>query len=150
MLRLQDVMSTDVKTIGPDKSADEAWGLMETYDIHHLVVVDSGEVVGVVSARDLGGKKGASMRRGVYVGDVMHEKPVTAAPTDTIRQAANKLRGYGIGCLPVVDGRKVKGILTITDCLELIGRGAERPVSKGNRRPLTHKQGSRGPQFKRR
>jgi acetoin utilization protein AcuB len=128
MLRLQDVMSTEVKTISPGKSADEAWGLMDMHNIHHLVVVDGGEVVGVISARDLGGKKDAARRRGIKVADVMHEKPVTAAPTDTIRQAANKLRGHGVGCLPVVEGRKVKGILTITDCLELIGRGAERPT----------------------
>ncbi len=125
MLRLQDVMSTEVKTISLGKSADEAWEQMDTYNIHHLVVMDGGEVVGVISARDLGGKKGAAQRRGIKVADVMHEKPVTAAPTDTIRQAANKLRGHGVGCLPVLEGRKVKGILTITDCLELIGRGAE-------------------------
>lgn len=150
MLRLQDVMSTEVKTIAPGKSADEAWSLMEMNDIHHLVVVDGSEVVGVVSARDLGGKKGGAQRRGLRVEDIMHERPVTAAPTDTIRQAANKLRGHGIGCLPVVDGRKVRGILTITDCLELIGRGAERPAGKGNRHPLTHTMGKRQMQFKKR
>jgi len=143
MLRLQDVMSTDVKTISPKKSADDAWSMMEMNDIHHLIVVDGGEVVGVVSARDLGGKKGGAQRRGASVADVMHEKPVTAGPTETIRQAANKLRGYGIGCLPVVDGRKVKGILTITDCLELIGRGIEGHQAKGNRPNLTRKMGRR-------
>jgi acetoin utilization protein AcuB len=150
MLRLQDVMSVDVKTIAPGKTAEEAWSLMELHDIHHLVVVDGNEVVGVVSARDLGGKNGGQQRRGLTVGDVMHEKPVTATPTETIRQAANKLRGYGIGCLPVVDGKKVIGILTITDCLELIGRGAERPVEIGKRRPLTRKLGERQIQFRRR
>jgi acetoin utilization protein AcuB len=143
-------MSTDVKTIAPEKSADEAWNLMETHDIHHLVVVDAGEVVGIVSARDVGGKRGAAQRRGARVADVMHEKPITAGPNDTIRQAANKLRGYGIGCLPVVDGRKVKGILTITDCLELLGRGAERPVTRAQRRDLNRKQGSRTVEFKKR
>jgi len=143
MLRLQDVMSTNVKTIASKKSADEAWSLMEINDIHHLVVVDGGEVVGIVSARDLGGKKGVAQRRGLSVADVMHEKPVTAGPEETIRQAANKLRGYGIGCLPVVEGRKVKGILTITDCLELIGRGVEGHQAKGNRPNLSRKMGAR-------
>jgi acetoin utilization protein AcuB len=150
MLRVQDVMSTGVRTIQPGASADEAWGLMEMHDIHHLVVVDRSEVVGVISARDLGGKRGAAQRKGVSVEDLMHAKPVTAAPADTVRQAANKLRGYGIGCLPVVDRGRVKGILTITDCLELIGRGAERPATRSDRRPLTQKLGSRRVQFKKR
>jgi len=143
MLRVQDVMSVDVKTISSDKPADAAWSLMEMNEIHHLVVVDSGEVLGVVSARDLGGKRGAAQRRGLSVADVMHEKPVTARPGETVRQAANKLRGYGIGCLPVVEGGKVKGILTISDCLDLIGRGVEGHQAKGNRRNLTHKMGAR-------
>jgi acetoin utilization protein AcuB len=141
-------MSTEVETIRPEKSADEAWALMDTQEIHHLVVLDDFEVVGVISARDLGGRNGAAQRKGRTVADLMHAKPVTAAPTDTIRQAANKLRGHGIGCLPVVDGRKVKGILTITDCLELIGRGSERPIAKPARRPLTRKQGRKSVEFR--
>ena len=139
-MRIQDVMSRDVATITPEKSADEAWALMVNNDIHHLVVVDNSEVVGVISARDLGGRNGMVLPKGLTVADLMHEKPVTAAPTDTIRDAANKLRGHGIGCLPVVEGRKVKGILTITDCLELIGRGSERPVPRAARRPITGKR----------
>lgn len=149
-MRIQDVMSTKVETIDPSQSADDAWSIMEMNDIHHLVVVEYGEVVGVVSSRDLGGKNGAAQRRGVRVSDIMHAKPVTASPTDTIRQAANKLRGHGIGCLPVVDGKKVKGILTITDCLELIGRGAERPAGGTERRPLTRKQDRKPVEFRRR
>ncbi len=150
MLRMQDVMSTEVKTIAPSKPADDAWSMMEMNDIHHVVVVDGSDVVGVVSARDLGGKKGAAQRRGLTVADVMHAKPVTAGPEETIRQAANKLRGLGIGCLPIVEGRKVKGIVTITDCLELIGRGVEGHQAKGGRRPLTHKMGKRQDQFRKR
>jgi len=51
----------------------------------------------------------------------------------TLRQAANLLRGRTIGCLPVVEGGELVGILTTTDLLELIGRGAEKPVAKGKR-----------------
>ena len=51
----------------------------------------------------------------------------------TVRQAANLMRGRGIGCLAVVDDDKPIGIGTITDVLELIGRGVERPVEQGKR-----------------
>src|SRR5689334_23330135 len=118
MIRLQDIMSTDVKTVSPDTAADQAWSLMQQHDIHHLVVLDGRDVIGVISARDLGGNRGAATRRNQRVGDLMVGGVVTAKPGDTLRQAANKLRGYAIGCLPIFEDGKVRGIVTITDCLE--------------------------------
>jgi acetoin utilization protein AcuB len=144
MIRLQDIMSTNMKTVSPGTDAERAWDLMQQHDIHHLVVVEGSDVVGVLSARDLGGNRGTSVRKNQTAGDLMARKPVTAKPGDTLRAAANKLRGNGIGCLPIVDGGKVKGIVTITDCLDLIGRGGS---GKENRRPLTHKQGRQHVQF---
>jgi acetoin utilization protein AcuB len=58
---------------------------------------------------------------------------VTARPETTLRQAANLLRGRTIGCLPVLEEGRLLGIVTTTDLLELIGRGAERPVAKSRR-----------------
>jgi len=45
-----------------------------------------------------------------------------------VREAANLMRGHGVSCLPVFNGRRLKGIVTVVDLLELIGRGTERPV----------------------
>jgi CBS domain-containing protein len=59
----------------------------------------------------------------------MSHRVVTAAPTTTIREAANLLRGHTVGCLPVLDRGRPVGIVTITDLLELIGRGVEKPVA---------------------
>jgi acetoin utilization protein AcuB len=57
----------------------------------------------------------------------------TATPSMTVRQAANLLRGRTIGCLPVLEGGKPVGIVTTTDLLDLIGRGAERPIARSIR-----------------
>ena len=61
-MRLQDIMSTDVKTVTPSVTVATARNLMRLDGIHHLLVVDDRRVVGVVSDRDLGGRVGA--RRG--------------------------------------------------------------------------------------
>jgi CBS domain-containing protein len=58
---------------------------------------------------------------------------VTASPRMSIRQAATRLRGRSIGCLPVVEGGKLVGIVTTTDLLERIGRGAQGPSTKDKR-----------------
>jgi acetoin utilization protein AcuB len=60
--------------------------------------------------------------------------PVVAGhPEMTLRQAANRLRGRSIGCLPVMEDDELVGILTTTDLLEILGKGVERPAAKGTR-----------------
>lgn len=140
-MRMQDVMSRNVKTVKPGASADAAWTRMSQSEINHFVVVDDGKVVGVISQRDFGGARGESLRKGRTVGDLMSRQVMSAKPTDTLRQAANKMRGYGIGCLPVMDDGKLKGILTVTDLLELIGRGVERPEQRSKKATRKRKQG---------
>jgi acetoin utilization protein AcuB len=128
-MRLQDIMSTDIKTIEPGAGLEEARELMRQHRIHHLLVFAGGEVVGIVSDRDLAQR--TEVKGGVA--GVMSEDLVTASPKTTVRQAANLMRGRGIGCLAVVEGDRPVGILTTTDLLELIGRGADRPIERSTR-----------------
>ncbi len=63
----------------------------------------------------------------------MTEKLVVARPQTTIREAANLMRGHQVNCLPVFTGDKLAGMVTSLDLLELLGRGAERPVAQSTR-----------------
>jgi len=139
-MRVEDLMTTRVLTVSAGESAEHALALMRERRIHHLVVVQNRDVVGVVSSRDL--ESAGSFRQVQVVEDVMTSPAVTAAPDMTLRQAANLLRGRSIGCLPVVDrDSDLLGILTITDLLEALGRGESRPLSQTKRWVLK----SRGP-----
>jgi CBS domain-containing protein len=93
-------------------------------------------VSGVISASDLGGNHGEILRAKRRVGDLMTEKVVPAQLDTTVREAANLMRGHMINCLPVFDGHRLKGIVTALDLLELIGRGADRPMTTATRRVL--------------
>lgn len=124
-MRVQDVMTREVKTIVPTATAEEAWNVMRLHRIRHLVVMTAGRVVGVLSERDTGGRAGAALRKDATVADLMTERTVTIAPTATVRQAANVMRGRSIGCLVVVTSGRVVGIVTTSDLLELVGRGLE-------------------------
>lgn len=134
-MRLQDIMSTNVQTVPPSASVADARTLMRTKGIHHLVVVNKGKIIGIVSDRDLGGRVRARSGgdESASVADVMVTNPVSASSDMTVRQAANLLRGRGIGCLPITDGTRPVGIITTTDLLELIGRGVERPIVTSTR-----------------
>jgi CBS-domain-containing membrane protein len=74
------------------------------------------------------------------VGDLMTEKLVVVRPDTTIREAANLMRGHSVNCLPVFNGQdRLKGIVTVVDLLELIGRGNERPMSAAPRPVLKNR-----------
>ena len=130
-MRINEIMSAPVHTIGAEQPATVAWETMRLHRTRHLVVAgDEGRVVGVISAGDLGGKHGEQVRADLRVGDLMTEKLVVAQPETTVREAANLMRGHAVNCLPVIDGHHhLKGIVTAIDLLELIGRGSERPTA---------------------
>lgn len=136
--RLSDIMSTDVATIAPDATAREALNLMRSRRIRHLVVVRNGgrDVLGVVSERDLGGRLAGRLPPHLAVTEVMSPKPVTAKPTTRVREAANLLRGNVVGCLPVLEEGKLRGIVTISDLLDLLGRGIAKPLVRTARPSL--------------
>jgi len=127
-MRMQDVMSDAVESVAPSTTAADARARMKMSGIHHLVVRDGKTVVGVVSSRDLGTNAGQTPVR-----DLMSAHIATAGPTTTVKQAANILRGRGIGCLPVMDGGKLVGIVTVSDLLELVGKGLDKPLHNRER-----------------
>jgi CBS domain-containing protein len=99
--------------------------------IRHLPVLDEGRVVGVVSQRDLFrsalaaalgyGEKGQTMlMRTLRVKEVMHEPAITISPEATAKEATRLMIENKIGCLPVVEGRTLVGILTETDILRYL------------------------------
>jgi CBS domain-containing protein len=129
-MRLKDVMTEKVAKISPIEPPARADALMRLHGIHHLVVFEDGRVAGLVTAADLAR---ADAAKAASVAQIMARDVKVAPPTCTVKQAANLLRGSSAGALPVVDRGRLVGIVTVSDLLELLGRGAERPVEKGQR-----------------
>jgi acetoin utilization protein AcuB len=135
-MRMSELMTPDVQTVKPSAPADEAFALMRRKGIRHLVVTDKSGIAGVLSERDAGGRAGAAAREGRTVADLMTPKVVTRAPGDTVRSAANVMRGRSIGCLPIVDRGRLVGIVTMSDMLDALSRGGDRPRASGQRAAL--------------
>jgi CBS domain-containing protein len=138
-MRVRDVMSTEVKSVEAALPADEAWRWMRAERIHHLVVRDGAAIAGVISDRDAGGPKGRAVRAGHNVGELMTRHVVTVTPDTTVKRVANLLRGRSIGCAVVTEKGRVAGIVTTSDLLELLGRGAIRPTPVSRRAPLNYR-----------
>ncbi len=129
MPRVRDLMTTQVKTIPPDLDTAAARQLMRSAPTHHLLVVEGGHLVGVLSQRDLGGSRDEALPTGP-VSRVMCSRVVVIGPEVSVRTAATLLCEHDIGCLPVVDGKQLTGILTTNHVLAWIARDGDSPESE--------------------
>ena len=133
-MKLESIMKTPPVTVSTDDTMNLAIRKMKEQNFKHLPVLDrAGEVVGVVSDRDL---KRASpsdatllevhellyLLEKVKVSQVMTKKPITGSPDMSIAEAALLLVKHKIGCLPVVKAGKLVGIVTQTDFVNYLAR----------------------------
>src|SRR5918912_3336397 len=139
MLLVSDAMSREIVTLSPDETAATALALCRERRIRHLPVLQGGRLVGIVSDRDLrsstpalGDPDRAAALQRILVEDVMDREVVTADPEDPIEQAANTMRERRIGCLPVLEGEELVGIVTASDVMEALVYlvGAHEPGSR--------------------
>ena len=138
-MRVREIMSTPVKTVPATAMADAAWETMRAERIHHLVVGTGKTVAVIVSDRDAGGARGKSVRQGHRVSELMTEHVVTVAPDTPLKKVANLMRGRSIGCVVVIEKDRPVGIVTTSDLLDLLGRGAIRPNPVSKRAPLNYR-----------
>ena len=126
---VRDIMVTDLVIVSPEESSRKAYQLMRDRRFRHLPVVSRGRLVGVLSERDLRPILLSPGLAEATVGELMSENLTTIAPDASVEDAASLLVVKKIGCLPVVDGEQLVGIVTETDLLgvlvELLGLLAE-------------------------
>lgn len=122
-------MTPDVITASPDTSLADALKLTRGNRIRHLPVVENGRLVGLVTDRDLrlamppvwaSDTDHAELREALNtrrVDSVMTTEIVTITGDKPIEDAARELYEHRIGCLPVMEGDELVGIITETDLL---------------------------------
>jgi CBS domain-containing protein len=136
-LRVSDIMTRDVITLNRNDSLTTADDVMRLGRIRHIVVVhDDGALAGVLSQRDLflggllralgyGSHAKAQALATMFVKDAMAADPITTTPTTTLTEAAAIMLKNKIGCLPVLEKRKLVGIVTESDFVAYVAGGAE-------------------------
>ena len=139
MLLVKDSMTREVVVLPPQATAGEALAICRERRIRHLPVLEDRRLVGIVSDRDLrsatsalGDPARAEALGRIAVSEVMAREVTTATPEDPIEAAANAMREKKIGCLPVVEGDALVGIISSSDVMEALVylMGAHEP---GNR-----------------
>ena len=126
-MRVKNRMTRNPVTATPKTTYNEAMRMMEKNDIHHLPILKkNGDLVGIVSQSDmleaepsrvstLSVYEIASLLEKVTMDQLMSQ-PVMAIQGDcSISEAAHYMLEEDVGCLPVMDGKELVGIITDTD-----------------------------------
>ena len=115
---VRDLMNSAVVSITPEESAALAARLLSRHDLGSLPVCgQNGRLVGIVTDRDIITRcvaAGEDPSR-VPVQDIMSRAPVTIAPGDDIHAAARQMAARQVRRLPVVEGGKVVGMVSLGD-----------------------------------
>jgi acetoin utilization protein AcuB len=128
--RVRDWMTSDPVMIQDGSSLGAVRALMQRTDVHRLLVVDEDQrLVGIVTLGDVveawPSRYSAlepfeireQMAR-VEVDEIMTSPVITVDPDATIAEAVSLMFEHRIGALPVVEERRVRGILTNSDILQ--------------------------------
>ena len=131
-LRVEEFMSTDLFTVQKDDIIEMVAEIMNWRRIRYMPVENSkGELVGLITSRILlrhyaRRHQPSELPLATTVKEIMVEKPVTVKPETLIADAMRMMSTSHIGCLPVVKGKELVGIITEMDFLRVTSRLLDR------------------------
>lgn len=135
-MQVRDWMTTEVVCVSGKTSVGDAAALMKERRIRHLPVMERTELIGIISDRDVreampsqATSTESQLVRNwlekVRVRDIMTRRVVGVSPDVSIAKAAGLMCRNKIGCLPVLDGGALIGIVTESDILRAVAEDEE-------------------------
>lgn len=133
-MKVSEIMSANPVTVGLDDALAVVKDIFDNARFHHLLVVDEGELVGVVSDRDLLKAISPNIGTNVYtpkdldtlkkrVHQIVTRKPITLAPDADVMDAVAIFNTHRISCIPVIDAANAAvGILSWRDIMKNLPR----------------------------
>ncbi len=130
MTTLREIMSRPVVSVPMDATLEHVRTLLEAHHIHHVLVVERGRLMGILSDRDLlrhlspflgneyneRGQDLNTLSRRAH--QTMTRRVITASPGTEVTEAALTMLKHRIGCLPVIeDEYRLRGIVTWRDLI---------------------------------
>ncbi|HBQ19476.1 MAG TPA: CBS domain-containing protein [Myxococcales bacterium] len=115
-------MSRSPHTIGKDMSLATASKVMREHGVRHLPVLDGGQVIGILSNRDvylLETLQDVEATR-VTVEEAMSAEPYSVAADAPLKEVVVHMAEHKYGAAVIMEGKKVKGIFTTIDALRAL------------------------------
>jgi CBS domain-containing protein len=112
-------MATDLLTVEPDARLSDAARRMAQRGVGAVLVLEGERLAGILTERDLLKAVAAGFTDEARVSEWMTRQPETVEPDESTDQAASLMIHGGFRHLPVVDGGRVIGILSIRDLMRV-------------------------------
>jgi CBS domain-containing protein len=114
---VEEVMTTNLRTVNVDDTALEAAQVMRDNDIGDVIVVENGEVTGIVTDRDIAVRGVAEGRdaESTTVGEIATTGVKAIEPDASVDDALRMMREHDIRRLPVVKNGRPAGIVSLGD-----------------------------------
>jgi len=114
---VRHAMTDSPQTAKPDMTAADAAALMRQLDVGVMPILQGGEIMGLVTDRDLVLRVMAERKDPdeVRLGDVVTKSPVTVTPDSKLSDALELMREHKVRRLPVLKGTELVGILSLGD-----------------------------------
>lgn len=122
VMQLINGKGREVWSVGPDQSVFDALKMMAEKDVGALLVMDGGQVVGIMSERDYARKvilRGVTSRE-TKVSEIMSSKVVYVRPEQTVEDCLALMTQKRCRHLPVMDGKQLMGMVSIGDAVKAI------------------------------
>lgn len=116
-MKVKNWIKREPVTIKRTALLQDAVQLMKDHSIRHLPVMEDKQLVGFISESDLRQFFFPSMVEDIPVHQVMVLNPITINANASIEAAARLIHDYKIGGLPVLDKKKLVGVITASDLL---------------------------------
>jgi CBS domain-containing protein len=127
---VRDVMSADLVTVDKDRSLKDVLDLMAKHKVTKIPVTEDGELVGIVTDGRIADKLGQAHNRGLQTSrlrasSVMEKDFIMAHPDEDLDVLLADVGKPGLTMIPVVQGRKLVGVVTKADLLRLVKSDAK-------------------------
>ncbi|MES2154744.1 MAG: CBS domain-containing protein [bacterium] len=124
-MKVRDVMTQAIVKVAKDRNLKDVLALMEEHDITKIPVVEDGDLVGIVTDGRIADKLGREHNRGIqtttlHASSVMEKDFLIAHPDQELDTLLADVGKPGVTMVPVVQGRKLVGIITKADLLKLV------------------------------
>lgn len=117
VMKVKNWIKNEPITINRTALLQDAVQLMKKHSIRHLPVMEDDQLVGFVTESDLRQFLFPSMVEEIPVHQVMVLNPITINSNASIESAAKLIHDYKIGGLPVLEKKKLVGVITASDLL---------------------------------
>ena len=120
MTAVREIMATDVLGVAPDTSLVDAARRMHERRVGAVVILDGERLAGILTERDVLRAVATGPVEGTHVAAWMTRDPETIEVDESTGQAASLMIHGGFRHLPVVDGGKPVGIVSIRDLMRVV------------------------------